>query len=94
MVDSLVGYASILLFLIAYLMITFEEKIAVNKSKPALLAGTLIYVLIAWHYIFYGLDIAPLQENIHHLIVEIASIYFFLFVAMTYIESLYRKRCF
>ncbi|MGB6018427.1 MAG: sodium:proton antiporter NhaD [Sulfurimonadaceae bacterium] len=94
MVDSLVGYASILLFLIAYLMITFEEKIAVNKSKPALLAGTLIYVLIAWHYIFYGLDIAPLQENIHHLIVEIASIYFFLFVAMTYIESLIERGVF
>ncbi|MEA3372851.1 MAG: sodium:proton antiporter NhaD [Campylobacterota bacterium] len=94
MVDSFVGYASVLLFIIAYLMIAFEEKIAVNKAKPALLAGTLIYVLIAGHYIFYGLDIAPLQENIHHLIVEIASIYFFLFVAMTYIESLIERGVF
>ncbi len=94
MVGSLVGYVSILLFIIAYLMISFEEKIAINKSKPALLAGTLIYVLIAWHYVFYGLDIAPLQENIHHLIVEIASIYFFLFVAMTYIDSLIERGVF
>jgi len=94
MTNTLVGYASVLLFIIAYLMISFEEKIEVNKAKPALLAGTLIYVLIAWHYVYYGLDIAPLQENLHHLIVEIASIYFFLFVAMTYIESLIERGVF
>ncbi|MEA3433784.1 MAG: sodium:proton antiporter NhaD [Campylobacterota bacterium] len=94
MTNTLVGYASILLFIIAYLMISFEEKIEVNKAKPALLAGTLIYVLIAWHYVYYGLDIAPLQENLHHLIVEIASIYFFLFVAMTFIDSLIERGVF
>ncbi len=94
MTNTLVGYASVLLFIIAYLMISFEEKIEVNKAKPALLAGTLIYVLIAWHYVYYGLDIAPLEENLHHLIVEIASIYFFLFVAMTYIDSLIERGVF
>ena len=94
MTNTLVGYASVVLFIIAYLMISFEEKIEVNKAKPALLAGTLIYVLIAWHYVYYGIDIAPLQENLHHLIVEIASIYFFLFVAMTYIDSLIERGVF
>ncbi len=94
MTNTLVGYSSVLLFIIAYLMISFEEKIEVNKAKPALLAGTLIYVLIAWHYVYYGIDIAPLQENLHHLIVEIASIYFFLFVAMTYIDSLIERGVF
>ncbi len=94
MIDTLVGYVSILLFIVAYLMISFEEKIAVNKSKPALLAGTLIYVLIAWHYVFYGLDITPVKENMYHLIVEISSIYFFLFVAMTFIDSLIERDVF
>ena len=94
MTNTLVGYASVLLFIIAYLMISYEEKIAINKSKPALFAGTLIYVLIAWHYVFYGLDIAPVKENLHHLIVEIASIYFFLFVAMTFIDSLIERGVF
>ncbi|MCJ7765786.1 MAG: sodium:proton antiporter NhaD [Thiovulaceae bacterium] len=94
MVDSLVGYTAVLMFVIAYLMISFEEKTAINKSKPALLAGTLIYVLIAWHYNYYGIDIAPLKENMHRLIVDIASIYFFLFVAMTYIESLIERGVF
>jgi len=94
MTNTLVGYASVLLFIIAYLMISFEEKIEVNKAKPALLVGTLIYVLIAWHYVYYGMDIAPLKENLHHLIVEIASIYFFLFVAMTFIDSLIERGVF
>ncbi len=94
MTNTLAGYASVLLFIIAYLMISYEEKIAINKSKPALFAGTLIYVLIAWHYVFYGLDIAPVKENLHHLIVEIASIYFFLFVAMTFIDSLIERGVF
>ncbi|MEA3491515.1 MAG: sodium:proton antiporter NhaD [Campylobacterota bacterium] len=94
MIYSFVGFASIVLFIIAYLMISFEEKISINKSKPALLAGILIYVMIASHYVFYGMDIAPLQENMHHLIVEIASIYFFLFVAMTYVESLIERNVF
>ena len=73
MTHSLVGYVSILIFIIAYLMISFEEKLATNKAKPALLAGILIYVLIGWHYAYYGLDIAPLHDNMSHLIVEIAS---------------------
>ena len=94
MTNTLVGYASVLLFIVAYLMISYEEKIAINKAKPALFAGTLIYILIAWHYIYYGMDIAPLKENMHHMIVEIASIYFFLFVAMTYIDSLIERGVF
>ncbi len=94
MTHSLVGYVSILIFVIAYLMISFEEKLTINKAKPALLAGILIYVLIAWHYAYYGIDIAPLHDNMHHLIVEIASIYFFLFVAMTFVESLIERNVF
>jgi len=94
MTTTFVGYASLLLFGIAYLIITFEEKTTINKWKPALFAGTLIYILIAIHYAYYGLDIEPLKDNIHHLIIEIASIYFFLFVAMTYVDSLIERNIF
>lgn len=91
---SFAGYGSLLIFIIAYLMIAFEENIKINKSKPALLAGTLIYVLIAFHYSFYGKDIESLHHNIVELVYEIASIYFFLFVAMTYIETLIERDVF
>jgi len=92
--SSFAGYGSLVIFLIAYLMIALEEKIKINKSKPALLAGTLIYVLIAFHYSFYGKDIESLHHNIVELVYEIASIYFFLFVAMTYIETLIERGVF
>ncbi|MEA1918054.1 MAG: sodium:proton antiporter NhaD [Campylobacterota bacterium] len=94
MLYSFAGFASILIFVIAYLMIALEDKIHVNKSKPALIAGTLIYIIIGIHYSYYGEDLHHLQENVHELIFEIASIYFFLFVAMTYIETLIERNVF
>jgi Na+/H+ antiporter NhaD/arsenite permease-like protein len=94
MTATVAGYASLLIFVIAYIMIALEDKIHINKSKPALLAGTLIYIIIAIHYAVYGKDIEGLHENMENLIVEIASIYFFLFVAMTYIETLIERNVF
>ena len=94
MTATFAGYASIFIFTVAYLMIALEDKIQINKSKPALLAGTLIYIIIAMHYAIYGKDIEGLHHNVEHLIVEIASIYFFLFVAMTYIETLIERNVF
>lgn len=94
MTATFAGFASLLIFIIAYIMIALEDKIHINKSKPALLAGTLIYIIIALHYALYGKDIEDLQQNMEQMIVEIASIYFFLFVAMTYIETLIERNVF
>lgn len=94
MTATFAGYVSVFIFITAYLMIALEDKIHINKSKPALLAGTLIYIIIAIHYAYYGKDIEGLHNNIEHLIVEISSIYFFLFVAMTYIETLIERNVF
>ncbi len=94
MTATLAGYASVIIFIIAYMMIALEDKIHINKSKPALLAGTLIYIIIAIHYAYYGQDIEGLHHNVEQLIVEISSIYFFLFVAMTYIETLIERNVF
>lgn len=94
MTTSFVGYFSIIIFVVAYMMIALEEKIKINKSKPALLAGTLIYILIAAHYAYYHKDLNDLHHHIVELTYEIASIYFFLFVAMTYIETLIERGVF
>ena len=42
--------AVLLVFVSAYLLIALEERVKINKSKPALLAGTLIYILIGLHH--------------------------------------------
>ena len=94
--DSWVGILSIIVFVVAYLAIVTEEQLHLNKSKPALFAGTLIFILIGIYYLTTGDGVIPhsLEESVHHLIVEISAIFFFLFVAMTYIEALIERNVF
>jgi Na+/H+ antiporter NhaD/arsenite permease-like protein len=85
-----VGILSLIVFVVGYYFIATEDKYHVNKAKPALFAGTGIFMLIGLYIATTG-D-AKMGEHLHneinHLIVEIAGIFFFLFVAMTYIEAM------
>jgi len=65
-----------------------EEKYHIDKAKPALLTGTFLFMLIAFYYALNGMDMDLVHTQAQHLILEIAEIFFFLFVAMTYIESM------
>ena len=47
-----------------------------------------MFILVAIYYVLNDLDMNLVQNEANHLILEIAGIFFFLFVAMTYIESL------
>ncbi len=89
-----VGFLSLAIFVIAYYFIATEEKYHINKSKPALFAGTFLFMLVGFYYSLHGLDTHPLHKEVAHLILEIAEIFFFLFVAMTYIETLIERRVF
>ncbi|HIP28193.1 MAG TPA: sodium:proton antiporter, partial [Sulfurovum sp.] len=85
-----VGILSIIVFIVGYYFIAMEDKYFINKAKPALLTGTGIFMLIGLYIAISG-DKAMgehLHLEINHLIVEIAGIFFFLFVAMTYIEAM------
>ncbi len=89
-----VGFLSLAIFVIAYYFIATEEKYQINKSKPALFAGTFLFMLIGFYYAMHGMDTNPLHVEVAHLILEIAEIFFFLFVAMTFIETLIERRVF
>ena len=89
-----VGIASLVIFVVAYYFIAMEDKYHINKAKPALFAGTLIFILIGIYYALNGLDGKHLHHEIEILIIEIAGIFFFLFVAMTYIEAMIDRRVF
>ncbi|MFK5976190.1 MAG: sodium:proton antiporter NhaD [Sulfurovum sp.] len=89
-----VGILSLAIFVIAYYFIAAEDKYRINKAKPALFAGTLIFLLIGVYYALNGLDGKHLHEEVEILIVEIAGIFFFLFVAMTYIEAMIDRQVF
>jgi len=83
-----VGILSLFIFVAAYYFIATEDKYLINKAKPALLAGTGIFMLTGLYFAINGLDAHGLETEVEHLIVEIAGIFFFLMVAMTYIEAM------
>lgn len=91
---SFVGILVLAIFVIGYYFIAAEEKYHINKAKPALFIGTLIFIIIALYTTITGGDKKYLEEHVHHLILEIAQIFFFLFVAMTYIETLIERNVF
>jgi len=89
-----VGWLSLAVFVIAYYFIATEEKYEINKAKPSLFAGTFMFMLIGIYYAINGMDPIPLHEELEKLILEIAEIFFFLLVAMTYIETLLERGVF
>ena len=83
-----VGFACLFIFVVGYYFVAAEEKYEIDKAKPALFIGTFMFILVALYYALNGLDLGLVSTEANHLILEIAGIFFFLFVAMTYIESL------
>jgi len=89
-----VGIAVLLTFIVGYIAIAAEEKFHMNKAKPALFIGTFSFMLIGVYFAINHLDPSPLHHEMKNLIEEIAEIFFFLFVAMTYIETLIERGVF
>ena len=83
-----VGFASLFIFVVGYYFVAAEEKYAMDKAKPALFIGTFMFILVAIYYVLNDLNLDFINKEANHLILEIAGIFFFLYVAMTYIESL------
>ncbi|WP_310440860.1 sodium:proton antiporter NhaD [Sulfurimonas sp.] len=83
-----IGFASLAIFMAAYYFVATEEKYHIDKAKPALFAGTFMFILVAFYYAINGMDMNLVHTQVEHMILEIAEIFFFLFVAMTYIESM------
>jgi Na+/H+ antiporter NhaD/arsenite permease-like protein len=89
-----VGYAGLAIFVISYYFVATEERYQIDKAKPALFAGTFIFMLVAFYYMQHDMDMGLVHTQAQHLILEIAEIFFFLFVAMTYIESMIHMKVF
>ncbi|GLS89969.1 sodium:proton antiporter NhaD [Psychromonas marina] len=88
------GWLLLAIFVVGYYFIAAEEKYHINKAKPALFTGTFMFMLLGGYYAVNGLNFAAFDTEIAHLILEIAEIFFFLFVAMTFIEALIERNVF
>ena len=88
------GFASVAIFVIGYYFVAAEEKYHIDKAKPALFIGTFMFMLIASYYALNDLNMDLVHTQAQHLVLEIAEIFFFLFVAMTFIESMIHMNVF
>jgi len=90
---SWVGYISLFGFAAAYVLVVLEERIHLRKSKPMLAAAGLVWLVIAIAYNQAGLP-DKVAEGIRHDFLEYAELFFFLLVAMTYINSMLERGVF
>lgn len=91
--QSAVGYAALILFVLAYLLVMSEEFTRLRKSKPVILAAGLIWGLIAWQYSTAGLGHIP-EEAFKATLLEFAELFLFLLAAMTYVNAMQERQVF
>ena len=87
-----VGYVSLICFCLAYTLVIFEEKIHMRKSKPVILIGCFMWGLIGIYEAQHGGGHA--HDYVKELIAEIGELFFFLLVAMTYVNTLDERNVF
>jgi len=88
-----VGYAALVIFVIAYLFVMAEEFTHLRKSKPVILAAGIIWAMIAIVYTGHG-DTHSTEQAIRHNLLEYAELMLFLLVAMTYINAMEERQVF
>jgi len=87
------GIVALVLFVGAYTLVIFEEKIHLRKSKPVLLAAGIIWILVALAYAAIGDTHTPHTAILGNL-TEYAELFLFLLSAMTYINALEERNAF
>ena len=93
LVDHWVGFASVAIFVVAYLLVMGEEFTHLRKSKPVVLAAGVIWALIAVAYAEFGFS-AEVEHAVRHNLLEYAELMLFLLVAMTYINAMDERKVF
>jgi len=88
-----VGYAAIAVFVAGYILVILEEQIHMRKSKPVMFAAGIIWIMIAAVYVNEGFP-HEAEVAIRHNFLEYAELFFFLMVAMTYINAMLERGVF
>ena len=91
--DHWVGFASLLIFVLAYALVIVEEFTHLRKSKPVMLAAGLIWAIIAYQYAAAAIPHA-VEEAVRHFLTEFAELFLFLLTAMTYVNAMSERRIF
>ena len=88
-----VGFAAIVIFVLAYSLVIVEEFTHLRKSVPVMLAAGVIWAIIALQYAVGGMH-DEAHEAVKHFLIEFAELFLFLLCAMTYVNSMSERRVF
>ncbi len=90
---SVYGIASVVVFVLAYLLVMGEEFLHLRKSKPVIVAAGIIWALVGVAYAISG-DTHTAGEAVRHNLLEYAELMLFLLSAMTFINTMNERRIF
>ena len=86
------GLVAVGLFVLAYLLVVFEDLIHLRKSKPVVLGAGLLWLMVSLAYASHPqgsqLPTEHLEQRVLHHAGEFAQLFLFLMVAMTYISAI------
>ena len=87
------SWSVLAIFVLAYILVMFEETIHLRKSKPVVLAAGIIWALVAWGAMPLGQS-QLVTDAFRHGLGEYAELMLFLMVAMTYINVIEERGVF
>ena len=88
------GIYCVLIFIIAYFFVVIEEYTHLKKSKPVIVAASIIWVHAALLASEAGISTDALHAAFNHNLLEYAELMLFLLVAMTYINTMAERNVF
>jgi len=91
--QTTVGYAALVIFMIAYLVVMSEEFTHLRKSKPVILAAGIMWAMIAIVYTDHG-DSHAVETALRHNLLEFSELFLFLLSAMTYVNAMDERQVF
>ena len=87
------GIAALIVFVLAYVLVIFEEKTHMAKSMPVMVAAGVIWALIGIAYTMAGQPAAA-HDRAVQVIEEYGELFLFLLVAITFVNTLEERRAF
>lgn len=87
------GILAVAIFVLAYVLVIAEEATHLRKSQPVIIAAGLIWALIGVIFSQVG-HAEALREHAMEIIADYGELFLFLFVAITYVNTLEERRAF
>ena len=88
-----IGPAVLTVFCLAYTLVFLEEKLELRKSKPVMIAASLIWILVAIGFRAAGRS-EELGEYLRHVLLDYTELFLFLLSAMSFVNTLVERNVF